>query len=75
MEIKTFKMKKTIKEWFETLEEPYRTQALFNIPEKLKSGEVDCLSFALAIGFVWEDSPEEDEYWKELYDKLEAEGR
>lgn len=59
---------KTIKEWFEELEEPYRSQALFN-HIKEHGGETDIvknLEDALYSGFSWNDSPEGHNYWSEL---------
>lgn len=64
---------KTIREWLETLEEPYRTQAIRNIspglagyPKKFKR-----LSTVLKGAFLWAKSSEKDKYWRKLCYKIE----
>lgn len=65
---------KTIEEWFNELEEPYRTQAIENTI-KLSNSEYTLKSFesslseALSASFVWEASPEGHEYWRDLFGK------
>lgn len=61
---------KTIKEWFNTLEEPYKTQALKNTKADILSEKAEDLSDALLRAFIWIDSPEGHEYWDELEDSL-----
>lgn len=63
---------KTIKEWLETLPEPYRTQAL----ENAKNCLVGCgrtldvnqgtLSDAVAGAFIWLLSPQGEQYWEDF---------
>jgi hypothetical protein len=60
-------MKKTAKEWFEQLPEPYRTQALENCTAK---GEEDSLSEAIFGGFIWSLTPQGYGYWSDI--KLRA---
>jgi len=64
-------MEKTIKEWLESLYEPYRTQALENmdndgVPNSLESSLRDAIEGA----FWWESSPQGHYYWKNLRDLL-----
>jgi hypothetical protein len=65
-------MSKTVKEWFEGLPEPYRTQALENLncPEHIAYD----MSDAIGVGFVWENTSQGHEYWLDLamqYDRDE----
>jgi hypothetical protein len=53
-------MSKTAKEWFEQLPEPYRTQALENCTSDY---EDISLSEAIFGGFVWQLTPQGNEYW------------
>jgi hypothetical protein len=63
---------KTIREHFELFPEPYRTQAIQNMPafagrpRKVKSG-----SIALWNGFDWGTSNEGSDYWDSFCRKLE----
>ena len=63
-------MEKTIKEWFEELPEPYKTQVLTNckIPDEIVGSKLE----AIAIGFLWSDTPEGEEYWHDVFLTLEA---
>ena len=45
---------KTLKEWFNTLPEPYRTQAIENIEEDLLSAKLGSLVESLRCGFLWD---------------------
>ena len=65
---------KTIEEWFNELEEPYRTQAIENTKKLAEeSGRLyestDSLSEALISAFIWETSPEGHKYWSDLFGK------
>lgn len=71
-------MEKTIKEWLEGLEEPYRGQALENLRiSDEKDGIItsDCIlesvTDAVLKAFIWEDSNEGYRYWCDLFEKLE----
>ena len=61
---------KTNKDWFETLEEPYRTQALENT---IRIFNEESLSDSLLRSFNWKNSPERHHYWETLHNKLENE--
>jgi hypothetical protein len=53
---------KTIKEWLETLPEPYRSQALKNGIDMGK--ERSSLFKAINSAFVWSNSKEGFDYWR-----------
>lgn len=55
---------KTIKEWFETLPDPYKTQALENSIQ-LTGKKVPSLVGALN-SFIWSDTPQGREYWTQV---------
>lgn len=74
-------MEKTIKEWLESLPEPYKTQALLNLEqtEKDEAEEdgvristapskilVSRLSDAISQAFIWSATAEGMEYWGNL---------
>ncbi len=68
---------KTIREHFEQLDEPYRTQAIENAggvgtllhEDRLHVQELSIID-ALMGGFLWASTPQGHEYWNELYDYL-----
>lgn len=65
---------KTIEEWFNELEEPYRTQAIenarnLNIDKDRLEDLADSMSDAIMIAFIWCHSPEGHEYWSDLFGK------
>jgi hypothetical protein len=61
-------MKKTAKEWFQQLHEPYRTQAMENCTANdYESSLLD----AISGGFLWVSTREGFEYWRDV--KLRAE--
>ncbi len=74
------KTEKTIREWLNELPEPYRTQALANENNDIKiegtfNDLVDKQSEAVLWGFEWGVSPEGDNYWNAVHDKLLKEGK
>lgn len=61
---------KTRKEWFETLEDPYKTELIQNSsPLKLKQ-KVVSLEIAVIMAFVWGDSPQKHKYWENFYNSI-----
>lgn len=64
---------KTIKEWFETLEEPYRTEAINNTEGKKLNSKQFSLIGSLEIAFIWQESLQKQEYWEGLYLSLKKE--
>lgn len=66
---------KTIKEWLETLEEPYKTQAFINTSNEMLEEETINLSYALLDGFIWSDSPEGSEYWDNVHTQIELDNK
>ena len=65
---------KTIKQWLNTLNEPYKTKAIQQTNEDRLKEKADSLIIALYKMFVWEDSVEGDEYWRDLVLSLENKG-
>lgn len=64
---------KTIKEWLQTLPEPYRGLALFNlktVPMAVGRAAVPMRSLADALfdAFFWDESPEGNTFWSEVHD-------
>lgn len=64
-------MNKTIKEWYETLPEPYKSQALKNCFKNRLTNTRSSLAGAIMEGLSWSSTPEGGEYWKSLYHKAE----
>lgn len=56
---------KTIEEWFNTLIEPIRTQALINVGSG-KSHKADSMVAALNY-FIWSNTPQGNMYWDNVY--------
>lgn len=59
---------KNTKEWFESLDEKYKTKALKNMTrsEDLHS----TLAGAISNGFVWKDTPEGHDFWNSVFREL-----
>lgn len=62
---------KTIKEWLNTLKEPYKSKALRQTNSYTSKETTNCISSALYKAFDWNDSQEGWEYWKDLASSLE----
>ena len=60
---------KTIKEWFDTLPEPYKSQAIKNTTDL--DAQESSLSRALKFAFVWDYTPEDFYYWMDVCNKAE----
>lgn len=60
---------KTVEEWFNYLEEPYKTQALENSIEKSLKIIKESMSDALSCAFIWDESCQGHEYWFNLFTK------
>lgn len=70
---------KTVQEWAQELPEDVREKFLANVIEQrgeewLKL-EFENLSDVISGIFFWIDSPEGDEYWREIRNKLLSENR
>jgi hypothetical protein len=60
-------MSKTIKEWFESIEDPeIRNKALANMDEKERDRVVYSFKEAIRNGFDWQPTPEGYEYWDKI---------
>ena len=65
-------MEKTIEQWFQELPEPYRTKALENCKQPNDNEVVNSMIAALASGFLWQDTPEGESYWDDIFLTLQA---
>ena len=65
-------MSKTIRDWLMELEQPYRSQAIYNAmayrPEELDS-MVDHMFSAITASMHWTQTPQGQDYWQQLYDR------
>lgn len=61
---------KTIKQWLETLPEPYRGQALANLEKEESDHIVSSDCEAVNWAFNWGESPEGFEHWYAVYRHL-----
>jgi hypothetical protein len=69
-------MKKTVREWYNDLEDVPKILAIANTSKELQEKQVDNLSSALIIGFRWDNKPEsilKKDYWKDIVARLEQE--
>ena len=62
---------KTIKDWLNTLKEPYKSKALQQTNEDILNLYCDSLLNSLYQMFEWESSEEGLEYWSDLTSSLE----
>lgn len=60
---------KTVKQWFNTLPEPLKSEALEQSKDNWKF-EHSSLSLALVFGFSWSTSPSGQEFWESLQEAL-----
>ena len=65
-------MEKTIKEWLETLPEPYRAEALENAGESTLFETQPSLTAALYASSYWSDTPQGHDYWFDVAERAEA---
>jgi hypothetical protein len=60
---------KTIEEWFNDLEEPYKTQALENSKKTNLTCVCKSMRESISCAFLWDESREGREYWFNLFKK------
>ena len=65
---------KTVKQWLNTLKEPYKTKAIQQTSKDVLELKADNLIESLYQMFVWKYSNEGDEYWRDLVLSLENKG-
>lgn len=66
-------MTKTIKEWFESVEdEDLRKKLLSNMDEEDQDNEEPSLLEAIRGSFIWNDTPEGHEYWISQCNRLKS---
>lgn len=62
---------KTVKEWLNTLKEPYKNKAINQTNDFILNTKTKDLISSLFCMFDWNDSNEGFEYWKDLTSSLE----
>lgn len=66
---------KTARAWFETLKEPYRSQAIKASEETVRISRIEklypSLSEALLADFTWQDTPQGWLYWNKIHTSIE----
>lgn len=62
---------KTIKDWLNTLKEPYKSKALSNVQKEVINVKAISIVKALRQSFDWDNSNEGWEYWNDLTSSLE----
>ena len=63
---------KTIREWLNELEEPYRTHALENTTDKRLDADVSSKKFAIIGAFNWKSTESKGQgidYWSKVYNE------
>jgi len=64
-------MRKTIKDWFNELPEGYRERAIKNTSEPDSRWIRKGMSIALECAFLWDETPEGQTFWSDVYDHYE----
>jgi hypothetical protein len=64
-------MKTTI-EWFNTLQEPYRTQAIVNCKESKAKEKHSSIEEAIMKGLHWKNTLQGYAYWEEVYNDAKS---
>ena len=62
---------KTIKQWLNTLDEPYKSKAIQQTNKDILELQCNSITDALLKMFEWESSEEGDLFWDNLYVTLE----
>ena len=63
-------MGRTIREHFEGLDEPYRSEALENMDKDMAEDIEPNVCWALDCAFLWHETEQGRDYWKGLYRNL-----
>jgi len=58
---------KTTKQWLESLNEPYKSEALSNMIKGVSDAKVKTMSEALLTAFPWNHTKQGFQYWDELF--------
>lgn len=61
---------KTIREWFNSMPEPYRTEALVNCSMEDLDKQKPTLKQALSGSFYWAKTPQGADYWLKFYQSI-----
>jgi hypothetical protein len=65
---------KTIKDWLNTLKEPYKSKAIQQTNKDILEIQCNNITDALLKMFEWESSEEGDLFWDELFESLVNKG-
>lgn len=65
----------TVKDWFESIEEPHRSLALANLNSSNAEKHVTSLTSALNSGFKWDDAKEGRQFWNTFTNEMSKNGR
>jgi hypothetical protein len=57
-------------DWFNKLDEPYKSEAIQETDLSLLENKVKTLEGALFGGFRWSESKQGHDYWNRLYNKI-----
>ena len=60
---------KTIKEHYQELPEPYKTEAFKNLRKDNENIKVDNINKAICGGFIFAETPQGLDYWFDFLDK------
>lgn len=61
---------KTIREWFNTAEQPYKDKLFANTKDCLLEVKEPSLAEAISGAFYWKESPEKHDYWRDYVDSI-----
>lgn len=62
---------RTAPNWFELLPETHRKKALKNLKTVKSTKLFPSLTEAIGTAFIWEDTPQKYDYWKDVFEKLQ----
>jgi len=63
---------KTVIEWFDTLPEPYKTQAINNTKLHLLKTFDESLIDAIKSSFTWHSTDQGHDYWFDLVNQIDS---
>lgn len=64
------KRERLTRQWFNKLNEPFRSQAIANYDEDFSDVEPQGMIEAMINGFDWDKSKQGDKYWDDLFKEI-----
>lgn len=61
---------KTVREWFNTAEQPYKDKLFANTKDNILEVSKTSLAQAVSGAFPWDESPEKYDYWRDYVDSI-----